>query len=427
MTRLSPPTRVLMGIALATALLALGLDATSGGSVVDEWRRFGGAVQGVDSWRPMNLAALYLAEDPDTPLYQWLFFGQRVKFIYPPTSLLFIDAVRAFVAPDALQAALNGISWVLVVLTALATAGVADRVLGRGDSAPEDPVDRGLRAALVFGLTLGAYPVLKAYSLGQMQVFVNAAAAGFVWCWVTQRPRSAGMLVVLMAAVKPQFGVLWLWGLVRRQWDFVGAAAAFGLVVLGVSLGLYGFASHVDYLSVASHVGRLGEAYWPNQTLNGLLHRWLGNGNAAVWDPHVYPPYHAGIHAATWLSTALWIGLACLTRARPPGTALDAAAVMLAATLASPIAWEHHYGVMPALFVVAAVPCARRFGGAGTLALAVVVLWMGQYWHVLDALTDTSWNGLQSSRFGLGLATFVGLLVLRTRADGSDALPVRDS
>ncbi len=421
------PTRALLGIALATVLLSLGLDATSERSVVNEWRLFGSAVQGVDSWRPMNIAARYLADDPETPLYQWLFFGQRVKFIYPPTSLLFIDAVRAFVAPDALQAALNGISWCLVVLTALATAGVADRALGRGDFAPKDSVDRGLRAALVFGLTLGAYPVLKAYSLGQMQVFVNAAVAGFVWCWVTQRRRAAGVLVVLMAAVKPQLGVLWLWGLVRRQWDFVGAAAVAGLLVLGVSLALYGFASHVDYLSVASHVGRLGEAYWPNQTMNGLLHRWLGNGNSAVWDPHVYPPYHAGIHAATWLSTAGLIGLACLTRARPAGSALDVAAVVLAATLASPIAWEHHYGVMPALFAVTAVPWVRRFGGVGALALAVTVVWMGQYWHGLDALTDTSWNGLQSSRFALGLASFVVLLVLRARADGPDGLPVKDS
>ena len=166
-----------------------------------------------------------------------------------------------------------------------------------------------------------------------------------------------------------------------------------------------------------------------NQTINGFLHRLLGNGNSAAWDPHVYPPYHAGIHAATWLSSALLVALACLGRARSPGSVLDVAAVALAGTLASPVAWEHHYGVLPALFVVMALPCTLRFGSTGALALAGVALGMGQYWHALDALTDTSWNALQSTRLAFGLALFALLVWLRSTSDtdGPGEVPVKDS
>ncbi len=273
MSRLSPPTRALLGLTLASFGVALALAVVSERSVVDEWQRFASGAQGVDSWRPMNQASLYLRDDPEKPLYQWLFFEQKVKFIYPPTSLLFVDGLRALVPEGALQRALNFVSWWLV-----------DRLLLRADLGPRDGLDRGLRLALVFALTLGFYPVVKAYTLGQMQVVVNAAFAGFAVCWASGRRAGAGALAVVMAAVKPQYGALLLWGLVRREWGFVRGALLAGVPLLLVSLALYGVASHLDYLSVAAHVGRLGEAYWPNQTLNGLLQRALGNGNAAAWD-----------------------------------------------------------------------------------------------------------------------------------------------
>jgi hypothetical protein len=350
-----------------------------------------------------------------------------VKFIYPPTSLLFVDAVRAVAPNDALQAALNFVSWCLVWLTALLTAWLADRELTRAGHPAADALDRGLRLGLVCALTLGFYPVVKAYTLGQMQVVVNAAFAGFLLCWVSDRRAGAGALAVLMAAVKPQYGALLLWGLVRREWGFVRGATLTGAVLLLLSIVLYGFASHVDYLSVVAHVGRLGEAYWPNQTINGLLQRALGNGNSAVWDPEVYPPYHVGIHAATWSSTLLVIGLACLGRAKPRGSALDAAAVVLAATFASPIAWEHHYGVLPPLFVVMVFPCLVHFGRRGALLLAGGFLLASQYWHVLDALTDTSWNALQSLLLFVGLGLFVALLWLRAAGPPETEASVRDS
>ena len=102
-----------------------------------------------------------------------------------------------------------------------------------------------------------------------------------------------------------------------------------------------------------AHVSRLGEAYLPNQSPNGLLHRLLGNGVSERWLPAVYPPYHLVVHAGTLVVSA---GLLLAALWRPPpsarGGAMDLCAAMLATLLASPIAWEHHHGLLLPVFAV---------------------------------------------------------------------------
>src|SRR5262245_3364451 len=47
-----------------------------------------------DSWRPMRQALRLLDAEPHRPIYQELFFVRRVKFQYPPTSLLPLWGLR---------------------------------------------------------------------------------------------------------------------------------------------------------------------------------------------------------------------------------------------------------------------------------------------------------------------------------------------
>ena len=179
----------------------------------NELRLFASGTQGVDSWRPMNQAHAYLGMAAEEPLYQWLFFGQKIKFIYPPTSLLLLDVLPR----DSLLGALNLFSWLLVVLTVGFSVGVFDLVLQRSRFAASADRDRATRAAIAALLALCFYPVLKAYSLGQMQVWVNGLFAACLYCWLSDRKATAGVLVALMAAVKPQYGVIALWGLLRGE------------------------------------------------------------------------------------------------------------------------------------------------------------------------------------------------------------------
>jgi hypothetical protein len=415
--RFSPLTR---GLALFALLCTLGLSgilAVSGQrGVADELRLFAVGVQGVDSWRPMNQAHTHLASGAERPLYAWLFFDQKIKFIYPPTSLLLIDAFAALFSKSGLRAALNVFSWLLVLITAAVSAALLDRLAQAFEPArARNRTDRSVRIALTFALALAFYPVLKAYTLGQMQVLLNALFAGFLYAWVAGWKRAAGVGVALMTAVKPHYGAFVLWGLLRRERSFALAAISAGAALLALSVARFGLASHLDYLSVVGEVSRLGEAYWPNQTWNGFLHRLLGNGVSSHWDPHVYPPYHPVVHAGSLIAAGLLLAAALFVPARGRrGSACDLCAMALALTMASPVAWEHHYGVLLPIFAVLLVASLREpvLGCATVPLLALAAAVASHPWLALGALSGTAWNPLQSLLLLVALASFALALAL---------------
>ena len=410
--------RLALFAVLSSGLVTATLAGLGEPSVLSELRHFATATQGVDSWRPMNQARAYLDGEPDAPLYAWIFFQQKVKFLYPPTSLLLLDLLPR----EGLQRALNLLSWLMVLCTAALSAAVLDRALQTSRHAAASPRDRALRVAVGLVLALSFYPVLKAYSLGQMQVVVNALFAGAVLCWLAERKALAGVLVVLMAAVKPQYGLIALWGVLRGERRFVVAAAGGGALLLLVSLLRFGIEHHADYLSVLSHVSRHGEAYWPNQTVGGFLHRLLGNGVSSHWDPRVYPPYHPVVHfgslaaAAGVLAWGFWP-----LRGEGRGGVLDFATAALATTLASPIAWEHHYGVLLPILaaMLPAVLDAARRTPVALPAFAAAYLVCAHYLDVLRRIDGTAWNPLQS----LLLFTALGLLAALAALRGASGAP----
>jgi len=396
----SPLTRWLAGFVLASTLgVHVVLLALGQRGALNETALFLRGVQGVDSWGPMLQAYAIAPAGGEHPLYRDLFFERHVKFVYPPTSLLLFRAFDALLPPRAWPAALALLSWACVAIAIGASAGLLDRALARV-APPAKPADRAARAALAAGFGLAFYPLIKASTLGQMQLVVNAAFALFLLAWQDGRRATAGVLVALMAAVKPQYALFGLWGLLRREWRFAAAALASAGVVLALSLACFGLENHLGYLDVVSYVGRHGEAYWPNQSVNGLLQRLLGNGESAAWDPAVYPPFHPVVYAGTLAGGALLLaaGLFWPLRLRPRADALDLAGFALALTLASPLAWEHHYGVLLPILAVALAAVVERpvWGRASLPTLALCSLLAGNSWEALGRLSGTVWNPLQS-------------------------------
>lgn len=413
----SPLTRRLALFVLASALGTSALLAAAGEpTALDETARFLRGVAGVDSWLPMSQAYALATSEPAEPIYQRLFDEHRIKFIYPPTSLLLNRALDLGLAPSRWGSALNLLSWLCVALAIGFSAALLDGAL-RSASPPASRAERWARIALAVAFGLCFYPLVKAYTLGQMQVVVNACFAAFLWCWLTGRRAAAGVLVAAMAAVKPQYGLLALWGVVRGEWRFTAAAAAAGLALLALSIASFGLADHVDYVRVLAHVGRHGEAYWPNQSANGFLQRLLGNGESAAWNPTAYPPFHPVVYAGTLATSValLLAGLFAPPRCQKRGDALDLAGFALALTLASPLAWEHHYGVLlPILALLLAASLTWRAWGAATWPLLALCAWLASnYWHVLGRLSGTVWNPLQSLLFAAALVLFALLIRLR--------------
>jgi alpha-1,2-mannosyltransferase len=422
-SRFGSQTRRLALFVLASSLLANALLAASGERTgLRDTELFLRGVQGVDSWRPMMQAYAIAPLGAEHPLYPILFFQKRVKFVYPPTALLLFRALDLTLPERLWQPALDVFSWLCVALAIGFFAALLDRELVRA-APPASSVERAARLALGAGFGLCFYPLLKAYTLGQMQVVVNAAFAAFLWCWASGRRGAAGALVALMAAVKPQYGLFALWGLVRGEWRFAAAAALTGCALLACSVASFGLANHLDYLSVLSHVGRHGEAYWPNQSVNGFLNRLLGNGESAFWDPSSYPPFHPLVYAGTLVGSLalLAAGLFAPPGFRRRGDAVDLAGFACALTLASPLAWEHHYGVLLPIFAVALGAALEQRAKARTTwpVLALCALVASNYWDALGRLSGTVWNPLQSLLFVSALALLALLLAMRRGSGAS--------
>jgi hypothetical protein len=310
----------------------------------------------------------------------------------------------------------------MVPLTALFVWLLYERLRPPGES-PAGARDRA-EAALVAALaTVTFYPVMRGYANGQMQTWLNAAFAAAAWCWATDRPATAGALFALCCAFKPQLGVFVLWGLVRREWRFVLSFVGLAAVLLAASVALYGWAAHLEYLGMLRFLGERGEAFFPNQSVNGLLNRWFFNGDILSWkQPWVdhFPPYDARIFVPTVVSSIVLLAIGMVPPRAPEARAglADFCLMALVATMASPIAWEHHYGVVLPIFVVAALRC----GGEGAsrtarLALAVSYVLVSSCLWVTKALASSRLNVLESYLFFGAIVLLVVLVRCRGRGD----------
>jgi hypothetical protein len=331
------------------------------------WSVFTGP-HGDDSWQPMARALAYLQSAQAKPLYSELFFQQGLRFQYPPSALFALMGLllggpaRVLVNDEAYTGpwpTINAmVGWVfLAAFTAAVAATLENRL--RQHEAAADRRRVLLRAFIVVGLTLTFYPLVKSFTLGQIQLWINALLALALFAWVTGRATAAGLLVGLVCLIKPHYGLILVWAALRGEWRLMLAVAITLAAGLIASIAVFGWANHVDYLRVLLYLSERGESYYPNQSVNGVLNRLMSIGdphayNNVYWREGHFPPFTPLVYAGTLASSLAILALAVFRRRRAgdPGRVFDFAAVVLACTMASPIAWEHHYGVTLAVFAI---------------------------------------------------------------------------
>jgi len=136
--------------------------------------------------------------------------------------------------------------------------------------------------------------------------------------------------------------------------------------------------------------------------VNGLMNRLLFNGNNLEWLGKSFAPYNPVVYYSTVVSSAAILGTALLWRIRQKPQLLDLALIFLSVTIASPVAWEHHYGILLPIFAVL-IPAAiaRRPFGKWTEAYLFAAYFLVS--QTLDLFTaqfaNTHLNFLQSYLF----------------------------
>lgn len=382
-----------------------------------------------DSWWHMANALEYAQSPHTTPLYTEIFFNRGTKWQYPPTSLFILmgmlwlagpDLVRTDLCPDYEFASFNDVlGWLFILMSAAAAAILLERGLRQHLLVPSPGILLAARAAIVGGLALTFYPIVKAFTVGQTQVLLNGTFAIALLCWATGRKGSSGTLIALMCLVKPHYGLFVLWAALRREWRFTAACVATGAIGLLASIAVFGWADNVDYLKVLWFMSQHGETFYPNQSINGLLNRVMTLIDPDSYDSlefqETFAPFNPWIYAAT-LTTAVVILSAALFRRGndgDPDRTFDFCTMALSVTIASPIAWEHHYGI---LFPVFAVLLAGSIGNRTRLMLiAASYILISNFFPATNLLASTILNVAQSYLF---FAALVVLMLLHTARPG---------
>lgn len=345
-----------------------------------------------DSWDAMRAVLDWYEQHPGGRFYEQVFFIDHTKFQYPPSSLLVFKSL-SLIGLDPTNRVLNEVNWWFIAVNAGVNALFAFTLTSRSHDYRAFRVPFGLAAAFA---TLFYYPTTKAFELGQLQVWINAIFSVAALAWLTGRKSVAGVLIGAICLMKPQFALFALWGLLRREWAFVIGGGIVALAGSLAAVAMFGWQNHVDYLSVLRALSRTGEEFVANQSFNGLLNRAFATDDPYVWQLHGFPPYNPVVYIGTLITSAIMVLAALLVPRRGEGASdlLDFLCAALTFTIASPIAWDHHFGLLPVIYcaVMFVLLCRRSLANSKWClpALAASFLltghWLGGSWTLLGVL-----------------------------------------
>lgn len=317
------------------------------------------------------------------------------SFIYPPTAAVELMPLGLLVRGDDLARATQAMDLLArgcALLTLVVALGYAWPLAG----------DWRVRVGLAVAF-LAFYPTRWMLACVQAQALITACLALAIVAYGRGRGVLSGVLVGLACGLKPHLGLLLLFGGVRREWGFCAGVLGAVAVIGGVGLVLLGIEPWRVYLAEVLPALSPGYGYYPNQTVNGLLNRWLGNATGFE-----IARASTVVSIGSLLATAVFAVLAVVTRGvskRGAGEeqawrrAMDLAIAVLCVTLASPVAWEHHYAWCVVLFALGLAGAGR----ATWLAIAYVAL--GSYFLPIRAADSGALTLLDS-------APFLGALLL---------------
>jgi hypothetical protein len=267
---------------------------------------------------------------------------------------------------------------------------------------------------MVAFLGLLFYPLTLGTAIGQIQTVLTLLFTLAVWFWIRERKAAAGAAIALICIFKPPLTLFLLWAVLRRQWRFLASLAAITVFAQVLSGFLYGWRNEFDYAAVLAYLSRHGEIIGDNQSVNGLLERWLGNGDPVVWTAtSPYPPFNLVVYLGTLVSSAVLLGFAFLApRLRAAeATVSDFLLFGLASTMASPIVWTHHYAFFFIGCVYVFAVCFEQ-GRRIPLSFLVAFFVLTSRWITPDHLPDKLRAVVSSADLFAGLVVLAWIALL---------------
>ncbi|MDE1156142.1 MAG: glycosyltransferase family 87 protein [Acidobacteriaceae bacterium] len=300
--------------------------------------------QWTDSWLPMMKSLDYFHDFPTKPLY---FAPLYDTLIYSLASLLPLVALRKLGVADPTMLHLLALGSFLAVLgIAVCALVMGRRLLAKRGESLRWPAIVAVCLAVLF-----CYPLLKGFSLGNAQTFLSFGFALLLVFWTNGNERASGITACILTCVKPQYVLILIWMLMRKRWNAAIAFLVSGAVLFALAVAVFGLHNNLDYLKVLASLSHKAQSHYGNQSMFGTVNRMIFNGENIGYTPYVYTPYIPWVYRLT-VTTALT--LLCLALFFPwgklKGSSADLAAIGLVSVASSPMAWEHHYGIVLGIF-----------------------------------------------------------------------------
>ncbi|MEO6807092.1 MAG: glycosyltransferase family 87 protein [Edaphobacter sp.] len=301
--------------------------------------------QGTDSWEPMLKSLDYFHAHPEMLIYQAKLYD---TLIYSLVSLLPLAALEKLgITGNHMLRLLAWASWLAVWLVGGISALLASRLLALKKAKLSI-----LSILSIFIACIFFYPLLKGYTLGNAQTFLTLGFALLIYLWTFGKEKSSGIVVAALAMVKPQYVLILLWMAARKRWGAFWSGMIFAAVMFSISILVFGWRNNLDYLPVLASLSHKAQSHYANQSMFGTLNRMVFNGENLDYHPYVYTSYIPWIYYTTVATSLLLVGLALFYPwGRFRGSTADIATMGIASVAASPMAWEHHYGIVFPIFV----------------------------------------------------------------------------
>ena len=370
-----------------------------------------------DSWEPIALSLAHLHAAGTHAFYAARYFATDSQFIYSPLALLLFEGMERAGVSWSAYSALNLFGCLVLLAQAGVTGLLFDLALVRYAPSPPTRLERIGAGVIGAAGTIVFYPAIRAWELGQIQLWINCALLTSTLLFFRGSKAAAGALFATACVIKPHLLVVSLLLALRREFRFLAGLIGVLLVLLGASVFAYGWEIHAEYLNLLGYLSRRGESFYANQSLNGLLNRALGLGPNLTWDgTHTHIEFNRAVYLATTVFSFVVLGLSFWRlRRQRPGERLEVyfPLALLAATIASPVAYEHHFGFTLPLFWILflEVSSGRRAFPWRLAAFTVVLAVSTNFWAMANATAPTALNFLQSYLFFSELSLLAWLLI----------------
>ena len=311
------------------------------------------------------------------------FYPPSAAFLFTPFGLI----VNACAGDLSLATQTIDILWRLCVLIILILAVWLMRPL----------ISTRKQAAVAFLMFACFYPMRWMLVCLQAQSLVTLLLVFAIITYARGVTLKSGILIGIAACIKPHFALIIFFAVFRKEWRFLfGMFLSSSCVLLG-SLFMTGFSPWLTYLTEVIPTISRGYAFYPNQSLNGIVHRWLGHNVKYAFSPMTTAISISNTVAAFVFSLAAVcprffkikktqrcgedVSLSSsVIHTKTVLRALDLGIAILCFVMAAPIVWEHHFAWTVVLFALC-LQCGQtvRYSGVFISGLALSYFLLGTF------------------------------------------------